>query len=63
MTFITGGAYQGKTSFAERNYSDTHKIINHYHKEIRLQMKKGKEPLEEAKRLLLSEDKLVIICD
>ena len=63
MIFIIGGAYQGKTSFADRNFSDTHRIINHYHEEIRLQMKNGMEPLEEAKRLLLSEDKLVIICD
>ena len=63
MIFIIGGAYQGKTSFAEKNFSDTHKIINHYHEEIRLQMKEEKDPLEEAKRLLLSEDKLVIICD
>lgn len=63
MIFIIGGAYQGKTSFADRNFSDTHKIINHYHEEIRLQMQKGKEPLEEVKRLLQSEDKLVIICD
>lgn len=63
MIFIIGGAYQGKTSFAYRNFSHTHKIINSYHEEIRLQMKNGTEPLEEAKRLLLSEDKLVIICN
>lgn len=63
MIFIVGGAYQGKTSFADRNFSDTCKIIHHYHEEIRLQMKKGMDPLEEAKKLLLSEDRLVIICD
>ncbi len=63
MIFIIGGAYQGKTAFADKNFSDTYKIINHYHEEIRLQMKKGLDPLEEAKKLLLSEDRLVIICD
>jgi len=63
MIFIVGGAYQGKTAFADRNFSDTYRIINRYHEEIRLQMKKGMEPLEEAKKLLQSEDKLVIICD
>lgn len=63
MIFITGGAYQGKTSFADRNFSGTHRIVNHYHEKIRLQMKEGKDSLEEAKKLLLSEDELVIICD
>lgn len=63
MIFIVGGAYQGKTAFAEKNFSDTYKIINHYHEEIRLQMEKGLDPLEEAKKLLLSEERLAIICD
>ncbi len=63
MIFITGGAYQGKTSFADKYFSDNYEIVNHYHEEIRLQMQKGLDPLEEAKKLLQSKDKLAIICD
>jgi len=63
MIFIVGGAYQGKTAYAERNFPDTYRVINHYHEEIRLQMEAGLDPMEEAKKLPLSEEKLVIICD
>lgn len=63
MILIVGGAYQGKRAYAEEHFPDTYKKINHYHDEIRLQMERGMDPLEEAKKLPLSEEKLVIICD
>ena len=63
MILIVGGAYQGKAAYAEKHFPDTYEKINHYHEEIRLQMKKGMNPMEEAKKLPISEKKLVIICD
>ncbi|MCM1046039.1 MAG: bifunctional adenosylcobinamide kinase/adenosylcobinamide-phosphate guanylyltransferase [Candidatus Gastranaerophilales bacterium] len=63
MILITGGAYQGKRAFADNHFSDTYRIVDHYHETIRLQMKQGMDPLKEAQKLLSSDDKLVIICD
>lgn len=63
MILIVGGAYQGKTTYAKEHFPDTYEKLNHYHEKIRLQMEKGMEPLEEVKKLPLSDDKLIIICD
>ncbi|MDE7297565.1 MAG: bifunctional adenosylcobinamide kinase/adenosylcobinamide-phosphate guanylyltransferase [Lachnospiraceae bacterium] len=63
MIFIVGGAFQGKTDYAKSCFPDAHRIINQYHETIRLQMQQGLEPLEEVKKLPLSEEGLIIICD
>ncbi|MCM1567914.1 MAG: bifunctional adenosylcobinamide kinase/adenosylcobinamide-phosphate guanylyltransferase [Roseburia sp.] len=63
MILIVGGAYQGKTVYAKEHFPDTYRKINQYHEEIRRQMKKGLNPLEEAKKMPLSEENLIIICD
>lgn len=72
MIFITGGAYQGKYSYARENYSKEYMIINAYQDIVRKQMLEGKNPINEAESLLnrcgseagdVSMDRLVIICD
>lgn len=60
---IVGGAWQGKTAYAERNYPAPYRIVNHYQEVIRSQMQRGEEPLEEVKKLPLTDEGLVIICD
>lgn len=71
MIFITGGAYQGKYSYARESFSKEYCIINAYQETVRQQMREGKEPAEEAEALLEryegmpgeAFDRLVIICD
>lgn len=52
MIFITGGAYQGKYSYAQENYSKEYRIINAYQDIVRKQMLEGKNPVREAEELL-----------
>lgn len=72
MIFITGGAYQGKYAYAQKNYSKEYRIINAYQDIVRQQMLEEKNPVQEAESLLnhcgseagdVSLDRLVIICD
>lgn len=72
MIFITGGAYQGKYSYARKNYSKEYRIINAYQDIVQRQMLEGKDPVYEAEKLLdrcgsepvqNSSGGLVIICD
>ncbi|MBR1693541.1 MAG: bifunctional adenosylcobinamide kinase/adenosylcobinamide-phosphate guanylyltransferase [Lachnospiraceae bacterium] len=56
MIFIIGGAYQGKTAYAQE-YMRTHchesyTLFNHYHLKVREQLKEGADPMKEAKKLL-----------
>lgn len=62
MVLIVGGAYQGKTAYAEQYFSDCRRIDS-YHEVVRRQMQEGLDPLEEVRKLPLSEEKLVILCD
>jgi adenosylcobinamide kinase/adenosylcobinamide-phosphate guanylyltransferase len=64
MIFITGGAYQGKYSYAQHSFDTDYHIINAYHNTVRIQMEEGKNPIEEAEKLLEGDtEKLIIICD
>lgn len=63
MILIVGGAYQGKTEYAQKHFPDTYRRIDRYHEEIRRQMEAGMDPLEEARKLPLAEEELIIICD
>lgn len=69
MILIVGGAYQGKTLYADTHYGKTHRIVGQYHLAVRRQLAAGKCPLEEAAHLLEearrddSFDRLVIISD
>lgn len=71
MIFITGGAYQGKYSYAQENYSEEYEIINAYQDIVREQMLEGKNPINEAEDILKrysdsADDafsRLIIICD
>lgn len=61
MILIVGGAFQGKTEYAEKNFGDSYVIENHYHIKVREQLKKGLNPLEEAKKL--TDNNIVIVSD
>jgi adenosylcobinamide kinase/adenosylcobinamide-phosphate guanylyltransferase len=64
MIFITGGAYQGKYSYAQHNFDTDYHIINAYQNMVRRQMEDGKDPIKEAEKLFDSHtEKLVVICD
>lgn len=71
MILVVGGAYQGKEEYAANTFPEKYKMIKDYQEIIREQLKAGKEPLEEAKRLLAGKDrekpdeseKFVILCD
>lgn len=61
MILIIGGASQGKTAYAKEHYSKNYKIIEEYHKQVERELKNGLNPLEEAEKLLDTEESLVII--
>lgn len=68
MIFIIGGAYQGKTAYAENRFCDGYKIIDSYHLRVKAQLEAGFNPLEEAEKLIkdmviagADMDRLVVI--
>jgi len=61
MILIIGGAYQGKTEYAKRHFGEEYRLVKEYHEVVRRQMQDGKNPLEEAEKLLESGEKLVVI--
>lgn len=61
MIFIIGGAYQGKTEYARKNFGGKYQFVEKYHEVVRRQMQEGKNPLLEAEKLLAAEGDLVII--
>lgn len=69
MILIVGGAYQGKASYAELHYGESHRIVGQYHLVVRKELAAGKCPMEAAKRLLEtakndgSFDRLVVVSD
>lgn len=63
MILIIGGAYQGKTAYARQNFEKDHRIVNHYHLQVKEQLREGKDPLCEAENLLKETENLVIISD
>ncbi len=63
MILIIGGAYQGKTEYADRQFGKEYTIINHYHLTVKEQMKKGEDPIKEAQNLLSGNEDCVIISD
>lgn len=63
MIFIIGGAYQGKTDFAKNNFGEEYQLINQYHLRVKEQLRKGKDPIAEAEKLLKETENCVIISD
>lgn len=68
MILIIGGAYQGKEAYVREHFPDGCDVILDYHLRIRKQLQEGKDPMEEAKQLVLSslncpDKELVIVCD
>lgn len=63
MILIVGGAYQGKMEYAKKNFGTEYEIWNQYHEVVRRQLLDGKDPQEEAKKLLEQKKDLVIISD
>lgn len=61
MILVVGGAYQGKTEYAREHFKEGYQLMDAYHEVIRRQLQEGKNPLEEAGRLLQKENNLVII--
>lgn len=63
MILVIGGAYQGKEDYVRKHFGEGYVIINHYHQEIRNQLRQGLEPLKEVEGLAVEDEKLIIICD
>ncbi len=63
MILLTGGAYQGKTDYAEKYIQEGYEVINHYHQKVREQLQAGLDPMQEAEVLLRQKDRLLIISD
>jgi len=63
MILVIGGAYQGKTEYVRKHFGMEYKVVNHYHLRVKEQLCQGKNPLEEAKRLLKEQEQLVVISD
>ncbi|MCM1026331.1 MAG: bifunctional adenosylcobinamide kinase/adenosylcobinamide-phosphate guanylyltransferase [Roseburia sp.] len=63
MILIVGGAYQGKAEYAREHFPDDFRVIEDYQERVRTQLEKGIDPMEEAKKLPLSDEKLIILCD
>lgn len=63
MIFIIGGAYQGKTDFAKKNFGEEYQLINQYHLRVKEQLREGKDPLAEAEKLLKETENCIIISD
>jgi len=61
MILIIGGAYQGKTQYVKEHFGEEYALWNHYHETVRQQLIDKKNPMEEAKKKLQGQDKLVII--
>lgn len=63
MILIVGGACQGKKAYAREQYGESHTIMEDYHKQVERELREGKNPLTEAKKLLETRDNLVIVSD
>lgn len=65
MVLVVGGACQGKGAYARERFPEGYRILREYHEEVRRQLKEGKDPIEEAERLLAEQgaERLIIICD
>lgn len=61
MILIIGGACQGKTTYAKEHFEKEYAIIDEYHLKVREQLKAEKDPLKEAKKLIMERDDCVII--
>lgn len=59
LIFITGGAGQGKSTYARTHYQDW-EIIFDYEEVIREDMKAGRNPIDTARELLNASGRLVI---
>ena len=59
LIFITGGAGQGKRTYAREKYKDW-KMIFDYEEVVRKDLDAGRNPLETARKLLRTHDRLVI---
>lgn len=63
MILVVGGAYQGKTAYVKEHYGEDYRVLNCFQEQVRSWLEQGLDPMEETKKLPLSEDKLVIITD
>lgn len=59
LIFITGGAGQGKSTYAKTHYKDI-ELIADYEEQVRRELEEGRDPLSEAEKLLEGADRLVI---
>ncbi len=62
MVLIIGGAYQGKDAYAREHFPGC-PILSGYHEKVREQMLSGQDPMEEARKLVLKDQDLVVVSD
>ena len=62
MILIIGGAYQGKTDYANEHYGGKN-IINNFHLLILEQVREGRDALKYVEHNLENYKEAVIICD
>lgn len=62
MIFITGGAFQGKCEYAEKNYGNCN-IVRNYHLIVKEQLKAGKDPIKEAEKFINENADCVVTSD
>lgn len=69
MILVIGGAFQGKETYVKEHFPEPYLAKGAYHEKIKEQMKAGKEPLDEAEKMLEDAraagelERLVVICD
>ena len=61
MILVIGGAYQGKTEYVRENFGAEYEVVNEYHLQIKEQLEKGKDCMQEAAALLEEKKPLIII--
>ena len=62
MVLIIGGAYQGKTKYANEKYGNK-KIVNQFHNTVKEWLSEGKNPIEETKNFILQNNDCIVIMD
>jgi len=62
MKLIIGGAYQGKTEYAQKHYGEL-EVVNDFHLEVLEWVKEGVDPLSYVKDHLASYQGKVVISD
>lgn len=63
MILVIGGAYQGKKEYVKENFGAENSVLFDYHLTVKQQLSEGKNPLEEAEKLLENHQDVIIVSD